>query len=451
MKSVPMTSGAPLRILLSFALPLMVGNVFQQLYTMVDSMVVGKVLGINALAAVGNGEWLNWLVLSMIQGFSQGFSIRLAQEFGADDISKLKKTYVTSLRLSIVCTAGVMCFAFAALRPILRLLQTPDEIFPITVTYLSVIFAGVPIVMAYNFMASVLRSLGDSKTPLVAMIAASICNIFLDLLFVIVFRWGVAGAAVATLIGQALSAFICYISLKSIDVVRSPKNERKLDGRIALDLLVLALPFVFQNIIISVGGLVVQFVINGCGVLYMAGFTATTKLYGLLENAAISYGFALTSYVGQNFGANELRRIEKGVHTGVILGIVTAAAISSAMFVFGRYIVGAFISGEPEDAEATLNIAYHYLCIMSAFLPVLYLLHIYRSSLQDLGDTFMPMISGAAELIMRTGSILILPKLIGTEGLYWAEVLAWAGADVVLITSYYVRMARIKRAGSRGV
>ena len=282
MKSVPMTSGAPLRILLSFALPLMVGNVFQQLYTMVDSMVVGKVLGINALAAVGNGEWLNWLVLSMIQGFSQGFSIRLAQEFGADDISKLKKTYVTSLRLSIVCTAGVMCFAFAALRPILRLLQTPDEIFPITVTYLSVIFAGVPIVMAYNFMASVLRSLGDSKTPLVAMIAASICNIFLDLLFVIVFRWGVAGAAVATLIGQALSAFICYISLKSIDVVRSPKNERKLDGRIALDLLVLALPFVFQNIIISVGGLVVQFVINGCGVLYMAGFTATTKLYGLL-------------------------------------------------------------------------------------------------------------------------------------------------------------------------
>ena len=451
MKSVNMTSGAPLRILLSFALPLMVGNVFQQLYTMVDSMVVGKVLGIDALAAVGNGEWLNWLVLSMIQGFSQGFSIRLAHEFGADDIPKLKKTYATSLRLSIVCTAGVMCFAFAALRPILRLLQTPDEIFPITVTYLSVIFAGVPIVMAYNFIASVLRSLGDSKTPLIAMIAASICNIFLDLLFVIVFRWGVAGAAVATLIGQSLSAIICYISLRNIDIVRSPKHDQKFEGKIALDLLRLALPFVFQNIIISVGGLVVQFVINGCGVLYMAGFTATTKLYGLLENAAISYGFALTSYVGQNYGANEIKRIGKGVRAGVILGIVTAAAISAAMFIFGRYIVGAFISGEPEDAEATLEIAYHYLCIMSAFLPVLYLLHVYRSSLQGLGDTFMPMISGAAELIMRTGSILLLPKLIGTEGLYWAEVLAWAGADVVLVTSYYVRMARIKKSVGRGI
>ena len=313
------------------------------------------------------------------------------------------------------------------------------------------IFAGVPIVMAYNFIASVLRSLGDSKTPLVAMIVASICNIFLDLLFVIVFRWGVAGAAVATLIGQTLSAIICYISLRSIDIVRSPKHDQKFEGKIALDLLRLALPFVFQNIIISVGGLVVQFVINGCGVLYMAGFTATTKLYGLLENAAISYGFALTSYVGQNYGANEIKRIGKGVRAGVILGIVTAAAISAAMFIFGRYIVGAFISGEPEDAEATLEIAYHYLCIMSAFLPVLYLLHVYRSSLQGLGDTFMPMISGAAELIMRTGSILLLPKLIGTEGLYWAEVLAWAGADVVLVTSYYVRMARIKKSAGRGV
>ena len=441
-----MTSGSPLRILFSFALPLMVGNIFQQLYTMVDSMVVGKVLGLNALAAVGNGEWLNWLVLSMIQGFSQGFSIRLAQDFGANDIEKLKKSYVTSFKLSIICAVGVLCFAFAALRPILHLLNTPTEIFPITVTYLSVIFAGVPIVMAYNFAASVLRSLGDSRTPLKAMMVASVCNIVLDLLFVIVFQWGVAGAAAATLIGQAVSSVICYLSLKKIEIIRTSKLERRFDREIAVKLLKLAMPFAFQNIIISVGGLVVQFVINGYGVLYIAGFTATNKLYGILEIAAISYGFALTTYVGQNYGAGKTKRIIKGVHTGVIMGVITAAVIGAVMFLFGRHIVGAFISSEdPKDAAATVEIAYHYLCIMAAFLPVLYLLHIYRSSLQGLGDTIMPMVSGGAELVMRIMTIVFLPKLIGTEGLFWAEILAWTGADVVLITSYYVKIAKIKK------
>ncbi len=445
-----MTTGSPVKILFSFALPLMVGNVFQQFYTLVDSMVVGRVLGLTALAAVGNGEWLNWLVLSMVQGFAQGFSIRLAQDFGAEDMVGLRKTYATSLALSVMCAVGVLCFAFAVLRPVLRLLHTPGEIFPITVTYLSVIFAGIPIVMAYNFLASVLRALGDSRTPLYAMIAASICNIFLDLLFVIAFQWGVAGAAAATLIGQGVSAAVCCRSLRRIEVIRLSGAGRIFDGEIAGKLLKLAMPFAFQNLIISVGGLVVQFVINGFGVLYIAGFTAANKLYGLLEIAAISYGFALTTYVGQNYGAGEIRRIRRGVHTGALMGIATAAAIGAVMIFFGRTIVGAFIAGDPADAEATVGIAYHYLCIMALFLPVLYLLHIYRSSLQGLGDTVMPMASGVAELVMRTLTILILPELIGNEGLFWAEVLAWAGADVVLIISYYVRMAGIrKRYGER--
>lgn len=440
-----MISGNPLKILVSFALPLMVGNIFQQFYTMVDSMVVGRAIGLDALAAVGNGEWLNWLVLSMVQGFSQGFSIRLAQAFGAKDKENLRKTYVTSLLLSVICTVVIFCFAFAVLKPILRLLHTPEEIFPVTVTYLSVIFAGIPIVMAYNFLASVLRSFGDSKTPLYAMIAASICNIILDLVFVIVFKWGVAGAASATLIGQFISAVICYMSLRKIDIVRISRSQLVFDGKIAAKLLKLATPFAFQNVIISVGGLVVQFVVNGFGVLYIAGFTATNKLYGLLEIAAISYGFALTTYVGQNYGAAKISRINKGVHTGVIMGIVTSAVISGIMLLFGRYIVGAFISGSPEDAAATIKIAYHYLSIMATFLPVLYLLHIYRSSLQGLGDTVMPMVSGGAEFVMRTATILLLPKLVGNEGLFWAEVLAWLGADIILMPAYYVRMSYIKK------
>ncbi len=441
-----MTTGSPLKMIFSFALPLMVGNVFQQLYTLVDSMVVGAKIGLDALAAVGNGEWLNWLILGMIQSIAQGFSIRIAQEFGADDIKKLKKTYATSLILTALCTVGIICFAFAALRPILHMLQTPDKIFPITVTYLSVLFAGIPIVMAYNFGASVLRSFGDSRTPLKAMIAASVCNIILDLLFVIVFHWGVAGAAGATLIGQALSALICFLALKKTEIIRTSGIKHGFNGAIAADLLKLAMPFAFQNIIISAGGLVVQFVINGYGVIYMAGFTATNKLYGILEIAAISYGFALTTYVGQNYGAADIKRIYKGVHIGALMGIATAALIGAAMFFFGRHIVAAFISSDdPQDEFAAIKIAFHYLRIMAAFLPVLYLLHIYRSSLQGLGDTILPMVSGAAELVMRVMTILFLPKLIGSEGLYWAEVLAWAGADVILLSGYYIRMSHIGR------
>ena len=441
-----MTSGSPFRILLSFALPLMAGNVFQQLYTMVDSMVVGKVLGLSALAAVGNGEWLNWLVLSMIQGFTQGFSIRLAQDFGANDTESLKNTYAVSRRLSAFCTVGLLLFAFLTLRPILTLLKTPSEIFPMSVSYLSVIFAGIPIVMAYNFYASVLRALGDSKTPLRAMAAASACNVALDLLFVIVFHWGIAGAAAATLIGQTLSALVCRRALRKFQMLREAKSEAGDFRNTAAALLRLATPFVFQNTIIAVGGLVVQFVINGYGVLYIAGFTATNKLYGILEMAATSYGFALTTYVGQNYGAGEIPRIGKGVHTGAVMGIVTAGLIGLAMLLVGKHIVGAFISGPPEDAAASLEIAYHYLSVMAAFLPILYILHIYRSSLQGLGNTVMPMVSGAVELVMRVGTVFLLPRLVGSEGLFWAEVLAWVGADVVLLLSYYIQISKIKNA-----
>lgn len=440
-----MTSGSPLRILLTFAFPLMVGNIFQQMYTMADSMIVGKVLGVHALAAVGNGEWLNWLVVSMIQGFAQGFSIRLSHDFGANDAERLKETYLTSLKLSIGCAAVILCFAFAALRPILRLLRTPEEIFSTAVTYLSVLFVGVPIVMAYNFLASALRALGDGKTPLRAMVIASLCNIALDLLFVMGFHWGVAGAAVATLMGQTISAAVCFGALRKIDVIRTKDAGVRFNRKLAMDLMKLAIPFAFQNIIISVGGLIVQFVINGYGVLYIAGFTATNKLYGLLENAAVSYGYALTTYVGQNYGAGNIDRIGRGVHTAVLVGIVTAGLISAAMLLLGRDIVGLFISGSPEDAAATVEIANHYLRTMAAFLPTLYLLYVYRSSLQGLGDTVMPMVSGGAELVMRTLSILLLPGIIGDEGLYWAEVLAWMGADVVLILSYYIQIARVRK------
>ena len=441
-----MTTGSPARLIFTFALPLMVGNIFQQMYTVVDTIVVGNALGINALAAIGNGSWLDWLVLSMIQGFAQGFCIQLAQDFGAEDYAHLRKTYATSLYLSGICAVTILVLSLIGMAPVLRLMNTPEEILPLSKAYLGVIFAGIPIVMSYNLFAAVLRSLGDSKTPLRAMIIASFTNIVLDLLFVMVFHWGVAGAALATITGQGLSTVICFRAVRHIDVLRLEKEELRISKRIAARLMKLATPFAFQNVIISIGGLVVQFVINGFGVLYIAGFTATNKMYGILEIAASSYGFAMTTYTGQNLGAGEFKRIDRGTHSGAVMGVCTAAVISIVMFIFGRTILSGFVSGDPTEVAATVDIAYHYLCIMAAFLPVLYILYVYRSSLQGLGDTVMPMVSGAAELVMRIGTILVLPLLIGEEGLFWAEITAWIGADFVLISSYYVRMHRLKKA-----
>ena len=449
-KTKNMTSGSPVKLILAFALPLMIGNVFQQMYTMVDTIVVGNTLGIHALAAIGNGEWLNWLVLSMIQGFAQGFCIQLAQDFGAENMEKLRRTYATSIWLSAFCGAAILVLSLAFMVPVLRLMNTPEAILPDSAAYLGIIFAGIPVVMAYNLLASVLRAVGDSKTPLRAMVAASLTNIVLDLLFVMVFRWGIMGAAFATVIGQALSALICLRAVQHIDILRLEKSELRLHRGLAAHLMKLATPFAFQNFIISVGGLVVQYVINGFGVLYIAGFTATNKMYGLLEIAAYSYGFAMTTYTGQNLGAGQYRRIRAGVRAGAVLGACTAAVISLVMFLFGRLILSCFVSGDPAEVEATVAIAYHYLTIMAAFLPVLYLLYVYRSALQGLGDTVMPMVSGIAELVMRVAAILLLPLLIGEEGLFWAEICAWLGADCVLITSYYVRMHRLNRREPHG-
>lgn len=440
-----MTTGSPAKLILLFALPLMVGNVFQQLYTVVDTIVVGNALGIDALAAVGNGEWLNWLVLSMIQGFAQGFCIQLAQDFGAGDYKQLHRTYSTAVYLSAICAGVILVLSLSLMFPVLHLLNTPEKIIGTSASYLGVIFAGIPVVMAYNLFAAVLRALGDSKTPLRAMMIASLTNIVLDLLFVMVFHWGVAGAAFATVIGQALSALICFRAIRHIELLRMKKDEIRFDRALSVRLMRLATPFAFQNFIISVGGLVVQFVINGFGVLYIAGFTAANKLYGILEIAAYSYGFAMTTYAGQNLGAGKIDRIRKGTCAGAWMGAVTAVIIGIAMLVFGRIILSCFISGDASDVAATLDIAYHYLSVMAVFLPVLYLLYVFRSVLQGIGDTVMPMVSGIAELVMRIGVILLLPLAIGEEGLFWAEICAWMGADVVLFSSYFVRMRRLKR------
>lgn len=424
----------------------MVGNVFQQLYTVVDTMVVGKALGVAALAALGAADWLNWMMLGIIQGFTQGFGILMAQEFGAGRYDNLRKSIGNAAVLSLVSSMVLLLAGQLLTRPVLNLLQTPPEILADTLLYLRIMYLGVPVVMAYNLLASILRSLGDGKTPLNAMIVAALTNIALDLLFVLVFGLGIAGAAAATLIAQMISSLFCLYHIRKIELLSFTPSDFRMTGRqLPLRLLMLGFPMAFQNAIISVGGMIVQFVVNGFGVIFIAGFTATNKLYGVLEVAATSYGYSMVTYAGQNLGAGRTDRIRKGVKSAILIALLTSLVIAILMLFGGKIILSWFISGTPEEFEQTLKIAYSYLAIMSVCLPILYTLHITRSAIQGMGNTVLPLVSGIAEFIMRAVTAIFLPMLIGENGIFYAEIMAWTGATVILVISYFAVIRKMER------
>ncbi len=443
MKTNNLTEGRPWRLLLLFSLPLMAGNIFQQLYTIVDTAVVGKVLGVEALAALGAVEWLNWLALGAIQGFTQGFAILMAQKFGSGEYKRLRQVVANSVFLAALCAVILTVLTQGAADAVLTLLHTPKEIKPISVAYLRILFGGIPVVMAYNLVASILRSLGNGRTPLVAMVLAALVNIGLDLLFVPVFGWGVQGAAIATVLAQFFSAVYCFWHIRRIDVLHSEGESRRPERALCIRLMLLGAPMAFQNAVISVGGMIVQTVVNGFGVVFIAGFTATNKLYGLLETAATSYGYAMVTYAGQNMGAGKGERVARGMRAAIVISMITSCVITALMLIFGRLILGCFITADGGTGEAALAVAFHYLSIMALCLPVLYLLHVVRSCIQGLGNTVLPMLSGVAEFVMRTGAALILPALFGESGIFYAEVLAWLGADMILIPSYFYVMKKV--------
>ena len=440
-----MTTGRPLPLIVSFALPLMAGNIFQQLYTVVDTMVVGKALGVDALAALGATDWLYWMWLGMIQGATQGFGILMAREFGAKQYESLRSVVGSSVTLSFLAAVLFLMVGQIAAVPLLGLLKTPAEIMPGSALYLRIMFLGIPIVMAYNLLATILRSLGDGQTPLYAMIVAALSNIILDLLFVLVFHWGIAGAAAATLIAQGISSVYCLVKVRRIEFMTLHKSHFVLKPAMAGRLLSLGAPMAAQNAIIAVGGMIIQGVVNSYGVAFIGGFTAANKLYGVLEIAATSYGYAMITYAGQNLGAAKIDRIRTGMKWAITVALATSAVIASVMLIFGKTIVGAFISGTPEEATAALKVGVTYLSIMSICLPVLYILHVTRSAVQGMGNTILPMVSGIAEFVMRTGGVLLLPALLGENGIFIAEVLAWFGADLILVPSYFLMLNRISR------
>lgn len=447
--NLTMTTGHPGSLLLRFALPLMFGNVFQQLYTVVDTAIVGQGVGMTALAALGTVDWLNWMYLGIIQGFCQGFSVRMAQKYGEADRQGLKHAFGNAARLALVIGAVTTVFSQMALGTFLTLLQVPQELRSLAELYSRVILLGIPAMMFYNLTAAMLRAVGDSRTPLKAMIAAALTNIVLDCVAVFWLEWGIAGAAAATVLAQILAGVLCTLRIMKSPELQFDRADMDADRALSAQMMGLGLPVAMQNVIIAVGGMAMQSVVNRFDTSFIAGFTATNKLYGILEIAAVSYGYAVTTYTGQNYGALLFDRIRKGIRWAILLSLATAAVIGGGMILLGRPITMLFISTETRElAVAAGETAYEYLCVMSVFLPVLYLLHAYRAALQGMGDTRVPLLSGVAEFVIRVGAAVVIGYTGYRTGLYYAEVLAWAGAAALLAAAYYRRAVRLKRTES---
>ena len=392
-----MTHGRPIRLILLFSLPLMLGSVFQQLYTIVDTIIIGRGVGMQALASIGAADWINWLVLWGLQGFTQGFAILAAQEFGAGAYDRLRRVLAMIIKLS--------CW------------------FGIAVTIISLLLVR----------------------PLLAIIAASFANIALDLLFVMGFGWGIFGASFATVLAQLIAFLLCLRSLRRLPFVQLAKADWKTDPAILLHLCRLGIPTGLQMSMITLGGMVLQSVLNGFGVVFVAGYTAANKLYGILESASVAFGYAMTAYMGQNRGARNAARIDAGIRAVLVLSIGFTAAIVATMLLAGKPLLGLFLSTEEAGAADALAVAHRYLMVLMAFLLALFVLQAYRSSMQGLGEMTVPTLSGFAEMLMRMGAALVLPVFIGKSGVFFAEGAAWVCAAALNLVWYYIRVGKIKR------
>ncbi len=445
-----MTSGNPLKLLLLFTVPLLIGNIFQQFYSMVDTMVVGRYVGPQALAAVGSTGSMSFFVIGFAGGLMAGFSIITSQCFGAlqkeehKDHTRIKQTVATALVLTAVISAIIAFVMYFCTMPLLRVLKTPDDIIDGAHTYIRTLFMGVFTSFYYNLGASLMRAVGDSKTPLYMLIISSFLNIGMDLLFVIVFDMGIFGVAFATIIAQAISAVLTLsVMFHKYKFLRPGKEHFKPDWGLVFDLLKLGVPNAFMNSITAIGSMVLQSVVNSFGSTVVAAHTAASRVEQFVQLPSMTLGNAISTYVGQNCGAKRIDRVKVGVSRAALLVIAYHAITGVAILFFGDYFVRLFV--DTTDAalmEDILSYARMYTNVLAFTLVFVGLLYIFRSALQGLGKPGIPFWSGVFEMFARTGVSLGLSVWFGYQGVCFGAPSAWVGAVVILCSGYFYYVGR---------
>ncbi len=440
-----MTQGSPIRLLVFFSLPLLIGNVFQQFYNFADTMIVGRTIGYEALAAVGATGSVLFLVFGGFFGLTGGFAVITAQRFGAQDDDGVRRSVTTSAYLCTAITVIMTTVCVLSARRLLVLMRTPETILEDAVEYLTIFYLGMAALVFYNMLASIIRALGDSRTPLFFLIISTIINIALDLIFILQFGWGVAGAAWATVIAQAISAFLClFYVFWRFPILRLHRHDWRFNWRFAWEHLRVALPMALQFMITALGVMVVQAALNGFGTEKIAGYTAGCRLDQLAVQPFFSFGMALATYVAQNYGAGNLERIRHGVNRCSILAVSFAVASGILIWVGCDWGVGLFIGGEQ---PGVIDSARTFLHLSASFYIVLALLFIYRNALQGMGRAFVPMMAGACELILRVAGAVWFAHVWGYTGVCLATPAAWIAATIPLGITYFFVIRKLRRNG----
>ena len=441
-----MTSGAALPLILNFTVPMLLGKLLQQTYFLVDAAIVGRFLGINSLAAVGASTSVIFLILGFCNGCCGGFAIPIAQKFGARDYSEMRRYVANSLYLAAFLSVVIAIITSLICADILRWMRTPGAIFHGAFLYLLVTFIGIPCTFFYNLLSSIIRALGDSKTPFWFLLFSTVLNIILDLVCILGFGWGVLGAAVATVFSQGVSAVLCYLyMIKHFPILRSTSDERRYESRYVKTLMGIGAPMGLQFSITAIGSIMLQSANNALGTSCVAAFTAAMRIKTSFMTPGESLGRAMATYSGQNYGAGKPERIAMGIKSASYMMLIYAAFTIAILIPCSHLFTLIFV--DPSETEIIKD-SVLLLRIECCFFPILGLLCILRYTIQGSGYTALSMFSGVAEMIARIlVSVLVVP-LIGFLGVCFGDPLAWVFADLFLVPAYiyvYRRLIKMKR------
>ena len=439
-----MTAGAPLPVILNFTFPLLRGNILKQTYSRVDAAIVGKFLGINDLAAIGASTSVVFLILGFCNGCCCGFGIPVAQKFGAKDYKTMRRYVTVGLQLAALMSVAIAVLTSVYCADILRNMQTPEAIFHGAYYYLLVTFIGVPCTFFYNLLSSIIRALGDSKTPFWFLLFSTVLNILLDLFCILVSGWGVLGAGIATVISQGVSAVLCYFYMyKHFPILRGTADDRKFRLPLAKNLLYIGVPMGLQFSITAIGSIMLQSANNALGTACVAAFTAAMRIKMFFICAFESLGIAMATYAGQNYGAGKPERIWQGIKASSLMMLAYAACTSALLLLASDKISLLFVDASETEILDNTVLFLHASCY---FFPVLGLLCILRYTIQGAGYTNLAMFSGVSEMIARTLVSLYAVPVFGFLAVCYGDPAAWIAADLFLVPAFVYVYRKLKSA-----
>lgn len=441
--SKEMTEGAAWPLIFKFTVPLLLGNILQQTYSLIDAAIVGKFLGINSLASVGASTSVIFLILGFCNGCCGGFGIPVAQKFGARDYDTMRRYVSVSLQLSVVMSVAIALITSIFCADILRMIRTPENILDGAYDYLLVTFIGIPFTFFYNLLSSIIRALGDSKTPFWFLLLSTILNIILDFFCILVLQWGVMGAAIATVISQGISAALCYIYMyRHFQILRGTPDERKFQPQLAKTLLYIGVPMGLQFSITAIGSIMLQSANNALGTACVAAFTSAMRIKMFFLCPFESLGIAMATYTGQNYGAGKPERIWQGIKASTWMMLIYAAFTFIVLMIGSRFLALLFV--DPSEVEI-LNDTELFLHIAASFFPILGLLCILRYTIQGAGYTNLAMLSGVSEMIARTLVSIYAVPVYGYIAVCFGDPTAWIAADIFLVPAFIYVYKRLKR------